>query len=119
MGKDSYSTHELDHNAVCPVAAVARIIGNKWTILTIYYLQSGRQRFSALQRAMKGVSPSTLSRRLKLLQHKGIVARHVMPTVPPQVEYELTPKGRALATLMARIATWESTWMAVEQNEGG
>jgi DNA-binding HxlR family transcriptional regulator len=84
----------------CPVCATADIICGKWTILVIRDLAEGRARFCELERSLEGISPRTLSLRLRALEEQGIVERKTYPEVPPRVEYSLTPKGQALAPLI-------------------
>jgi DNA-binding HxlR family transcriptional regulator len=84
----------------CPVCATADIICGKWTILVIRDLAEGRARFCELERSLEGISPRTLSLRLRALEEHGIVERRTYPEVPPRVEYSLTPKGQALAPLI-------------------
>ena len=84
----------------CPVCATADIICGKWTILVIRDLAEGRARFCELERSLEGISPRTLSLRLRALEEQGIVERKTYPEVPPRVEYSLTPKGEALAPLI-------------------
>jgi DNA-binding HxlR family transcriptional regulator len=84
----------------CPVCATADIICGKWTILVIRDLVESRARFCELERSLEGISPRTLSLRLRALEEQGIVERRTYPEVPPRVEYSLTAKGRALAPLI-------------------
>jgi DNA-binding HxlR family transcriptional regulator len=84
----------------CPVCATADIICGKWTILVIRDLAEGRARFCELERSLEGISPRTLSLRLRALEEHGIVERRTYPEVPPRVEYSLTPRGQALAPLI-------------------
>ena len=77
----------------CPVCATADIICGKWTILVIRDLAEGRSRFCELERSLAGISPRTLSLRLRALEEQGIVERHTYPEVPPRVEYSLTREG--------------------------
>jgi DNA-binding HxlR family transcriptional regulator len=84
----------------CPVCATADIICGKWTILVIRDLADGRSRFCELERSLAGISPRTLSLRLRALEEQGIVERDTFPEVPPRVEYSLTPKGEALVPLI-------------------
>ena len=79
----------------CPVCATADIICGKWTLLVIRDLAEGPARFCGLERSLEGISPRTLSLRLRAL-----VERRTYPEVPPRVEYSLTPKGQALAPLI-------------------
>ena len=60
----------------CPVCATADIICGKWTILVIRDLADGRTRFCELERSLAGISPRTLSLRLRALEEQGIVERH-------------------------------------------
>ena len=80
----------------CPVARTAEIIGNKWTPLIVRDLARGRRRFSELERSLGGISPKTLSERLKRLEEAGVVTRACFAEVPPRVEYSLTPMGFVL-----------------------
>ena len=72
----------------------------KWTLLVIRDLAEGRSRFCELERSLQGISPRTLSLRLRALEEEGIVERQTFPEVPPRVEYALTDKGRALVPLI-------------------
>jgi len=84
---------DLPDNATCPVARTARIISGKWTILIIRDLTAGVKRFNQLERSLQGISPKTLSERLRSLEEEGIVLRQTFAEVPPRVEYSLTEKG--------------------------
>lgn len=101
----------------CPVCATADIICGKWTILVIRDLARGRSRFCELERSLAGISPRTLSLRLRGLEEQGIVARHTFPEVPPRVEYSLTEKGLALAPLIEDMRTYGRDWLGVEQDD--
>src|SRR6266498_5598169 len=84
----------------CPVGCCAEIISGKWTLLVIRDLADGSRRFCELERSLEGISPRTLSLRLRALEDQGIVLRRTYPEVPPRVEYALTKKGRALVPLI-------------------
>ena len=73
----------------CPVGCCAEIISGKWTLLVIRDLAGGSQRFCELERSLDGISPRTLSLRLRALEDQGIVERRTYPEVPPRVEYGL------------------------------
>lgn len=67
----------------CPIAKTLDIIGTKWTFLIIRdLLIEGTMRFSDLLKSMDGISPKTLSLRLKVLEDQGILERKVFPEVP-------------------------------------
>ena len=84
----------------CPVCKTAEIVCGKWTLLLIRDLSEGRSRFCELERSLQGISPRTLSLRLRALEEEGIVERDTYPEVPPRVEYVLTEKGRALLPII-------------------
>jgi DNA-binding HxlR family transcriptional regulator len=95
----------------CPVCATAEIVCGKWTLLIIRDLADDRQRFCELERSLRGISPRTLSLRLRALEEEGIVARETFPEVPPRVEYALTEKGRALVPLIEDMRSYGRRWL--------
>jgi DNA-binding HxlR family transcriptional regulator len=101
----------------CPVCATADIICGKWTILVIRDLAEGRSRFCELERSLAGISPRTLSLRLRALEEQGIVERHTYPEVPPRVEYSLTLKGEALVPLIEDMRRYGREWLGVSDDE--
>ncbi len=84
----------------CSVAACAEIIGAKWTALLLHDLSEGPRRFSELEHSCVGISPRTLSERLRALEQEDIVVRRSYAESPPRVEYELTAKGEALLPII-------------------
>ena len=95
----------------CPVSRCAEIISGKWTLLVIRDLAEGPQRFCQLERSLEGISPRTLSLRLRALEDCGVVARTTYPEVPPRVEYGLTDKGRALVPLIDDMRKYGEHWL--------
>jgi DNA-binding HxlR family transcriptional regulator len=104
-------------NDACPVCATAEIVCGKWTLLVIRDLAEGRSRFCELERSLQGISPRTLSLRLRALEEEGIVKRQTYPEVPPRVEYALTEKGRALVPLIEDMRTYGRLWLGCEADE--
>jgi DNA-binding HxlR family transcriptional regulator len=98
-------------NAQCPVCRTADIVCGKWTLLVIRDLAAGRSRFCELERSLEGISPRTLSLRLRALEEEGIVIRRTFPEVPPRVEYALTEKGQALAPLIDDMRRYGTRWL--------
>ena len=98
-------------NSDCPVCRTADIVCGKWTLLVIRDLADSRARFCELERSLAGISPRTLSLRLRALEEEGIVARQTFPEVPPRVEYALTDKGKALVPLIEDMRTYGSRWL--------
>jgi DNA-binding HxlR family transcriptional regulator len=95
----------------CPVCRTAEIISGKWTLLVIRDLADGRHRFCELERSLEGISPRTLSLRLRALESEGIVDRRTYPEVPPRVEYRLTQKGEALVPLVEHMRRYGRQWL--------
>jgi DNA-binding HxlR family transcriptional regulator len=95
----------------CPVGCCAEIISGKWTILVIRDLAEQSRRFCELERSLEGISPRTLSLRLRALEGHDIVERHTYPEVPPRVEYALTEKGRALVPLIEDMRDYGRRWL--------
>ena len=77
-------------------------------MLLIRDLAEGSARFCELERSLEGISPRTLSLRLRALEEEGIVERHTYPEVPPRVEYALTEKGKALVPLVEDMRSYGS-----------
>jgi DNA-binding HxlR family transcriptional regulator len=98
----------------CPVGSCAEIISGKWTILVIRDLVDSNRRFCELERSLAGISPRTLSLRLRALEECGIVDRHTYPEVPPRVEYTLTEKGRALIPVIEEMRAYGRRWLLAE-----
>jgi DNA-binding HxlR family transcriptional regulator len=95
----------------CPVCKTAEIVCGKWTLLLIRDLSEGRSRFCELERSLQGISPRTLSLRLRALEEEGIIERETYPEVPPRVEYQLTEKGRALMPIIDGMRTYGTRWL--------
>src|SRR6187402_1340246 len=98
-------------NSRCPVCRTAEVISGKWTLLIIRDLAKGSSRFCELERSLEGISPRTLSLRLRALEEEGIVERHTFPEVPPRVEYALTAKGEALVPLVEDMRSYGMSWL--------
>jgi DNA-binding HxlR family transcriptional regulator len=98
----------------CPVCMTAEIVCGKWTLLLIRDLADGYSRFCELERSLAGISPRTLSLRLRALEEEGIVKRQTFPEVPPRVEYALTEKGRALVPLIEDMRTYGREWLGCQ-----
>ena len=98
----------------CPVCRTAEIVCAKWTILLVRDLAEGRSRFSELERSLTGISPRTLSLRLRALEEEGIVERRSVSDVPPRVEYALTEKGHALLPIIDVMRAYGTQWLGGE-----
>src|SRR6202012_5134435 len=100
-------------NSECPVCKTAEVVCGKWTLLVIRDLAEGNRRFCELERSLAGISPRTLSLRLRALEDEGIVERQTFPEVPPRVEYALTEKGRALLPIIDAMRAYGEDWLGV------
>ena len=97
----------------------SELIGRRWTGAIIYVLLKTRCRFAMLREAIPDITDRMLSERLQELEQEGIVVRTVVPEMPVRVEYELTKKGRSLASAIEAIAHWAEKWVPLEPNPGG
>jgi DNA-binding HxlR family transcriptional regulator len=103
----------------CPVCRTAEVVCGKWTLLLVRDLAEGRTRFCELERSLQGISPRTLSLRLRALEEEGIVERQTFAEVPPRVEYALTRKGLALLPIIDGMREYGTRWLAAEACGGG
>jgi DNA-binding HxlR family transcriptional regulator len=91
----------------CPVARTLDIIGERWTMLIMRdLLLGGPCKFQDFERSLAGISPNTLSARLKQLEEHGIVERRFYEQHPPRAEYLLTDKGRQLGPVLKALFEW-------------
>ncbi len=95
------------YNLRCPVARTLDIIGDRWTILILRdLLLEGPRRFQDFEASLTGISPNTLSARLKTLEQNDIVVRRFYEEHPPRADYVLTDKGRALGPVLKSLLEW-------------
>ena len=104
----------MPSDPTCPVCRTADIVCGKWTLLLVRDLAEGRSRFCELERSLNGISPRTLSLRLRALEEEGIVERQTYAEVPPRVEYSLTEKGLALIPIIEGMRTYGERWLGAE-----
>ncbi len=106
------STHTQAWNvydAKCPTRMVLSRIADKWTVLVVSSLEFETKRFSTLRREIGGISQKMLTQTLRGLERDGLIKRTIYPSVPPKVEYSLTPLGRTLVELLDSIRAWSET----------
>lgn len=92
--------------ATCPTRKVLECISDKWAVLVVGLLMGGTRRFGELRRGIEGVSQKMLTQTLRALERDGIVQRKVYASVPPRVDYTLTPLGRSLSHLVDALRIW-------------
>lgn len=88
------------------IAATFSLVGDKWSMMVVIYLSGGPRRFNALKRQIGGITQRMLTLTLRKLERQGLVSRNVFPTVPPQVEYALTPLGQSLRAPVQMLGLW-------------
>lgn len=94
-----------------------KIIGDKWSLLTMFILKDGSMRFNALLRGVEGISQKVLASTLKDLERDGYIKREVMHTTPPCVAYSLTAMGEDFLRMLTTVSAWvENNWQAMEDN---
>jgi DNA-binding HxlR family transcriptional regulator len=95
----------------CPIARFLGVLDGRWATLIVRELLAGERRFGELSRALDGVSPKTLTGRLRQLERAGLVERTVFAEVPPRVTYCLTEGGQALRPVLDEMADWATKWL--------
>ena len=98
-----------EYGQFCPVAKAGDIIGERWTVLILRELLLGTTRYNDFQRALSRISPTLLSKRLKMLEEKGLVVRK-RPPGAKSYEYQLTACGRELEPMIEQLAVWGMRW---------
>jgi len=88
------------------VRRTAELLERRWQLSILYAALSGAIRFSEFADAIAGISPRMLSERLRELEGAGLIARAVLPTSPPTVEYRLTARGRRLGPIIEAMRAY-------------
>ncbi|ARU54324.1 MAG: helix-turn-helix transcriptional regulator [Pseudomonadales bacterium] len=96
-------------NEDCPIRNVVAQIGDKWSILILFCLVEGPDRFNSLKSRIEGISQRMLTQTLRDMERDGYVERTVYPEVPVKVEYELTALGKGLAKSVWGLVSWAET----------
>ena len=90
----------------CPIEHALLVLDGKWSTLIIRDLLSGPKRFGELRDSLQMGSPKTLTERLRILEHQGVLTRTVYAEVPPRVVYELTERGQSFRSVLEAMAVW-------------
>lgn len=94
------------NNDECPIRNVVAQIGDKWSVLILFALVDGADRFNSLKSRVMGISQRMLTQTLRDLEREGYVNRTVYPEVPVRVEYSLTEMGRDLVKPLYQLVSW-------------
>ncbi|HBC98071.1 MAG TPA: transcriptional regulator [Clostridium sp.] len=99
----------MDNNSLfgkCPYSTAQKVFSGKWTILIMYNLENETLRFGELQKKMNGITQSTLTKQLRMLEDFGLVNRYVYSEIPPKVEYSLTDLGKEFKPVLEQFRIW-------------
>ncbi len=97
--------HHEDPRCV-PVRRLLQTVGSKWCSLVVAHLEYEPRRFSDLKRSIGGVTQKSLTATLRELEKDGLINRVVTPSIPPRVDYSLTPLGRTLLVPLKALTNW-------------
>lgn len=112
MEKERKNFRQIDCSvflADCPARDVLALLAEKWTLLVLHALSEKTYRTAELRRRIGGVSEKMLIQALRRLEQHGLVTRMSYKTVPPHVEYSLTPLGVSLSSIVCALDTWVET----------
>ncbi|MEM7302893.1 MAG: helix-turn-helix domain-containing protein [Pseudomonadota bacterium] len=98
--------NRLQPDEDCLIEPLVSTISGRWKLLIIYWLAQRRFRFNELQRNLGSITHRTLARQLTELQEVGFVSRKDFRTIPPHVEYSLTPMGQSLIPVLQTMHEW-------------
>jgi|ERR1700733_11014956 len=90
----------------CPLTAALTAIGGKWSLICLYWLDSGTRRFNELRRLMPDISHKVLATTLRSLEREGLISRTVYAEVPPRVEYSISDHGESVRPIIQAVRTW-------------
>jgi DNA-binding HxlR family transcriptional regulator len=105
----------------CPLTAALQVIGGRWSLIALYWLERRSERFNDLRRLMPSISHKVLAATLHDLEREGMISRTVIPDVPPKVAYAMTDYGRSLQPLIEATRQWgrrHLEWHATQATRG-
>jgi DNA-binding HxlR family transcriptional regulator len=112
MGRQPASKRFGDGTGICPIRDVLDRIGDRWSVLILCNLSEGTMRFTAIRRAIPDISQRMLAQTLKRLETDGLISRTVYPTIPPRVDYALTPVGQSFMVPLEGLIAWAEAYAA-------
>ena len=95
----------------CPIASTLDIVGDKWSLVLVRDLLTGKQRFNQFCDSPEGVPTNLLAARLRKLEAQGIVTKEPYQSRPVRYAYKLTPAGRALLPVLQEMCRWANTYI--------
>lgn len=106
QGKGSFQPGILDQEQCSGFQTAIEVIGRRWTGAILLALARDAERFGEMLRMVDGLSDRLLSVRLKELEAEGLVSRTVVPSMPVQIRYALTDRGRDLIVALQPLVRW-------------
>jgi DNA-binding HxlR family transcriptional regulator len=98
--------HDENRRSVCPIACTLDLFGDKWTLLIVRDLLSGKSHFKEFLASPEKIATNILAERLARLASNGLVERYPSSEIAGREAYRLTEKGRSLRGLMVQLKTW-------------
>jgi DNA-binding HxlR family transcriptional regulator len=106
------SAPKSSRRSACPVACTLDLLGDRWTLLVIRDLVTGKSRYGEFLESPEGIPTNILAERLKRLESAGIITRSTYQKNPPRYSYLLTPKGEELKSVLGAVAHWGTRHIA-------
>ena len=104
----------------CPLTAALSVIGGKWSLICLYWLDPGTRRFNELRRLMPDISHKVLTATLRSLESEGLISREIYAEVPPRVEYRISDHGKTVLPILQAVRAWghkHLEWKHLENGE--
>jgi DNA-binding HxlR family transcriptional regulator len=116
-----FEKHSADVlSADCPSRSLLDHVTSKWGVLVLVALSRSSMRWGELRRRVEGISEKMLAQTLKTLERDGFVHREAAPTIPPRVDYSLTPEGIELTDQLLPLVEWiEAHAQATARDQDG
>jgi len=92
----------------CPIRRNLASLCNKWSLLILTHLSFGTHRFSELLGAVPDISQRMLTQNLRMLESMNMISRTVTPSIPPRVDYALTPLGKSFLPSLVAMMKWSA-----------
>jgi DNA-binding HxlR family transcriptional regulator len=103
---------DVPQSTECPLTAALDAIGGKWSMICLYWLDSGTRRFNELHRLMPDISHKVLTATLRNLEHEQLICRTEFSELPPRVEYKISAHGESVRPLIEAVRLWGRAHLA-------
>ncbi|MGO1118361.1 winged helix-turn-helix transcriptional regulator [Rhodovibrionaceae bacterium A322] len=90
----------------CPIATTLDLFGDRWTLLILRDLLTGKRRFKEFLESPEGIPTNILSSRLKRMEQDGLLTKVQYQNRPPRYEYQLTARGQSIKPVLQSICRW-------------